>query len=56
MNKAFTRESDRDDEDDLVDDGPALPPGATRASATPVRRAMVEVVLTLSGRDVPSRA
>ena len=28
MNKAFTKESDRDDEDDLVDDGPALPPGA----------------------------
>src|SRR5262245_47366041 len=28
MNKAFTRESDRDEDDDLVDDGPALPEGA----------------------------
>src|SRR4029450_7108688 len=28
MNKAFTRETDRDEDDDLVDDGPALPEGA----------------------------
>ena len=32
------------------------PPGAERASCEAVRMAMVVVVLTLSGRDVPSSA
>ena len=34
----------------------APPPGATRASSAPVRMASVVVVLTLSTREVPSRA
>ena len=32
------------------------PPGADRPSCAAVRMAMVVVVLTLRGRDVPSRA
>jgi transcription elongation factor GreB len=28
VSKAFTRETDRDDDDGVADDGPALPPGA----------------------------
>ena len=35
---------------------PASPPGTARPSAEPVRMAIVVVVLTLSGRDVPSSA
>ena len=34
----------------------APPPGTTRASWAPVRMAIVDVVLTLSGREVPSSA
>ena len=32
------------------------PPGATRPSSAPVRIAMVVVVLTLSGRELPTKA
>ena len=34
----------------------ASPPGAARPSSAAVRMAMVVVVLTLSGREVPSSA
>ena len=34
----------------------APPPGATRASSAPVRMAIVVVVLTLKGRELPRNA